>query len=687
MKKIKPLISGSLVRLIAPSSPFEKEKLEKGVGIFKAMGLKVIYSDQIFGSQGYLAGDDRSRLLDFLDAFTNPEYDAVIPVRGGYGSMRILPHLVRYVQDLHPKLFCGFSDITALHMFFMNIYGMHTIHGTNAIFATRLDEESLEKTKNALFGISLEQTFTYKGLVPLVGGRGFGKLVVGNLSLFAHLIGTPFAPPIKGSILVMEDVSEPLYRIDRMLTMLSMQEDIKEAIGFAFGDMGVATEEMSALEYVLRRFAETIGKPAVMGFPIGHVEKNHPVPQGVIAEIDADLGILKVIEDPYNRKEDVKVSFSFNPDFREVRFILKSGVGTVYPGAVLLVGDENDILLFEAVGRTGYPDLDPMSEEISTDTIFDLASLAKPLSVASLLMLFVQEGKVHLETEVGKYLPVNKDLGSCTIAALLSHTAGLAAWRPYAYNIIDRFGLSAGGSENARSEVISLLYQERPEIKHGCVYSDLGFMILSLLIEEVSGMTFDDAFHKMIAEPLGLKYTFFVRIRDGKVVSHPVEKRRFASTEICPIRGRLMKGEVHDENAWILGGISGHAGLFSTAKDCHKIISNMLSAYKGNHTGMFAPSVVRRFWSFEFTPLSSTRVLGFDTPCVVGSSAGTRPPRRAVGHLGFTGTSIWTDLSKGIIVVLLTNRVHPTRANQKIKDFRPKIHDAIWEETKVERYF
>lgn len=297
--KPRPLSNGGTVRILAPSSPFERSRLPDGVKVLTDMGLVPLHSERIFQADGYLAGPDTLRLHEVVAAFTTEPGDAVIPVRGGYGAMRILRELASHAGAFQPRLFMGFSDITALHLFLRAEVGLVTFHGPNVLSMARLDQPSRMRLQAALFGRDPEATFLYAGLQPLTSGRARGRTVVGNLSLVTSLIGTRWAAPLQGAILVLEDVSEPLYRVDRMLTQLSLQAGFEGVAGLAFGDLGVEEAERERLEGLLRDFARAAGKPAALGFPVGHGACNFPVPQGVEALLDADIGVLRVLESPY----------------------------------------------------------------------------------------------------------------------------------------------------------------------------------------------------------------------------------------------------------------------------------------------------------------------------------------------------------------------------------------------------
>lgn len=298
-QKPRPLVQGSTVRVIAPSSPFERSRLPAGVQVLSDLGLVPMMTERIYQADGYLAGPDALRRHEVLAAFTTEPGDAVVPARGGYGAMRLLDGLSPHAGAIKPRLFMGFSDITALHLFLRTEANLVTFHGPNVISMARLDEPSLARLKAALFGRDPEAAFLYAGLRPLLSGRARGRIVAGNLSLITSLIGTRWAAPLDGAILVLEDVSEPLYRVDRLLTQLSLQAGFERVAGLAFGDLGVEEAERERLEALLADFARAARKPAVMGFPIGHGGCNFPVPQGVEAEIDADIGLVRVLESPY----------------------------------------------------------------------------------------------------------------------------------------------------------------------------------------------------------------------------------------------------------------------------------------------------------------------------------------------------------------------------------------------------
>jgi CubicO group peptidase (beta-lactamase class C family) len=200
-------------------------------------------------------------------------------------------------------------------------------------------------------------------------------------------------------------------------------------------------------------------------------------------------------------------------------------------------------------------------------------------------------------------------------------------------------------------------------------YSDLGFMVLNWVVETVSGSALDRFLAAEIYPCLGVTDLFFVR--------HFENCRRgvFAATEDCPWRHAVLEGRVHDDNAYVVGGVDGHAGLFGTAEAVYRLLLELWRSFRGcGGSGFFEARQLARFLT---RAPSGERTLGFDTPAPQNASCGQFFPFQTVGHLGFTGTSFWMDLDAGVIVVLLTNRVHPTRQNTAIKAFRPRLHDLV----------
>jgi CubicO group peptidase (beta-lactamase class C family) len=351
----------------------------------------------------------------------------------------------------------------------------------------------------------------------------------------------------------------------------------------------------------------------------------------------------------------------------------------VFPGAVLLVGRGDDVIYERAFGwRSLVPDQSPMQ----SSTIFDLASLTKPLATTIAIMLLVNEKKVRLDDQVTQFVPAFGVFAksSTRIRHLLNHTSGLPAWKPYYEEVVkcENSGrINFMGSRAAKSYILEQIHRERPLTEPGkqALYSDLGFMVLGEVIETISGAELDVFCHDRIFQPLGLCSTSFIDLTQLSW-RFQTNENKIAPTEVCPWRKKVLCGEVHDDNAFAVGGVAGHAGLFSCARDIHAVVAQLDRCLQGNSSFLPQP-LVQEFFTKDDAVSNSTHTLGWDTPTPDKSSSGMHFSRKSVGHLGFTGTSLWWDLEKTCHVILLTNRVHPTRNNEKIKQFRPIIHDLI----------
>jgi len=335
----------------------------------------------------------------------------------------------------------------------------------------------------------------------------------------------------------------------------------------------------------------------------------------------------------------------------------------VFPGGVLLVSREDRVVFANAYGFANIFSAKPAT----LNTVFDLASLTKPLATGLAVMKLLDRGELDLEQSIASVLPAFIDSGKDEIRLyhLLSHTSGMPDYQPY-YKEISRLPWRIRKPSLRRllvkEPLVGLPGQRR-------VYSDPGFMILEWVVEAAGGAGLDRFVDENIYRPLGIEGLFFTNC--------PESHRRqcdFAATELCPWRGRLLAGMVHDDNAYSAGGVAGHAGLFGTAGDVHSLLLEILKGYENDPSCFFPSDLIREF----LTPGSGCRgCLGFDQPSAEGSSSGRYFSRNSVGHLGFTGTSFWMDLTRSIIVILLTNRVHPRRDNWKIRAFRPAVHDRI----------
>ena len=355
---------------------------------------------------------------------------------------------------------------------------------------------------------------------------------------------------------------------------------------------------------------------------------------------------------------------------KRIQRVLDAGAREgVYPGAALAVGQAGKVVFSL---RAGSLSTDPPGRVVDEGTIFDLGSLTKPLATTLALMRLVDTGRLDLDQPIAELLPESSGGDRrITPRLLLCHAAGLPDWRPYYRRLQDV------EPEMRKARCRSWILDEplAYEPGRGCVYSDLGFMVLEWVVERVAGVDMGTYVDLLFLEPLGLERTFLFRTGDAP----RFPKELFAATENCPWRGRVLRGEVHDENAFALGGYSGHAGLFGTAGEVFSLAGMLRDHLTAERNDLFHPETVRTFFHREDGIPGCSRALGWDTPSPHGSAAGRYFSEYSVGHLGFPGASLWMDLDKDVQVVLLTNRVHPTRRNGRIRDFRPHLHDCVME--------
>ena len=354
------------------------------------------------------------------------------------------------------------------------------------------------------------------------------------------------------------------------------------------------------------------------------------------------------------------------------------------PGAVVGARVPKNGETLEHFSERGLAVLQPERIPMTRRTIFDLASLTKPLATTTAILLLVDEGAVELDAPVAKYLPLfsERDKGAVTIRHLLSHSSGLKPWRAYHEMLLQKerkTGETLIGSPETRAYVIdrtirSALVHEPGE---AAVYGDLDFIVLGAVIEAVGSQRLDDFCRERIFGPLDMPDTFFIPIgRDAPLLPEPT-KRRIAATENCPWRDRILWGEVHDPNASVMGGVAGHAGLFSTVDDVVKFGQILIDVWHGRSEAL-PRGTLRQFLSRQNLPASSGWTLGWDTPTEGASSSGKYFSKTSVGHLGFTGTSLWIDLDREVVIALLTNRVHLIAKKSRF-ELRPIVHDAIIE--------
>ncbi|MGE5247415.1 MAG: serine hydrolase domain-containing protein [Verrucomicrobiota bacterium] len=354
--------------------------------------------------------------------------------------------------------------------------------------------------------------------------------------------------------------------------------------------------------------------------------------------------------------------------FREAAELLEAGPRDgAYTAAVLLVGQGEEVVWERSAGFA------------RTASAFDIASVTKPLA-AALFFALCQEGHLSLDAPVSGILPFSSPdprVGEIRFLHLLAHTSGLPAYLPLYEKVREAeqrdgrpiFG-AAEGHDLVVAEILSLPLAYPPG--SAWEYSDLGYILLGRAIEAAGFQSLDRLMEAKLTGPLGMRDTGYLPLcRLGDC-----ETGQIVPTGWSEVRQREKAGEVDDENAAAMGGVAGHAGIFSTARDLFLFAREVLRARKGEGRVLSGPSALA-LTSRVAVPRGCPRTAGFDTP-TAGSQAGETAPPDAFGHLGYTGCSLWVDPRAETVVVFLTNRVVHGTDNRKLSALRPRIHDAVW---------
>jgi len=291
------LAPGARVALVAPAGPLrDHQDLDRSIANVSSFGWVAVPGDHVLERDGYFAGSDAHRLGDLNRFLRDDSVDAIWCIRGGYGAMRLLEGIDYDALARRPKAIIGYSDITALHAAVGRRCGLVSYHGATArADLTELTRRSLA----AVLGDEWESlTIAHPSMTALERGTAHGRLAGGNLALLAALAGTPFMPELDGAILLLEDVGEAVYRVDRMLTQLWLSGALRNVAGLAFGSFTDIPEDQAnvqrPLERVLEEFAARCGVPCVSGFPMGHIDDQYTFPLGATATLNADEGLLLI---------------------------------------------------------------------------------------------------------------------------------------------------------------------------------------------------------------------------------------------------------------------------------------------------------------------------------------------------------------------------------------------------------
>jgi beta-glucosidase-like glycosyl hydrolase/CubicO group peptidase (beta-lactamase class C family) len=436
----------------------------------------------------------------------------------------------------------------------------------------------------------------------------------------------------------------------------------KPVVAMAFGSPYLIERFPDVRTWLAEFSTNDVSQRAAVRALFGQVAMQGQIPVTVPGTVKRGDGLAI----PANPMTLQPASAYMTDQLRPVFDLLDSSVTAgAFPGGVLAVGLRNQLVLrpFGKLTR------DAKASPVTASTIYDMASLTKVVVTAPSAMMLVQQKRLDLDAPLGRYLPeflaaAKSDpnptwRARVTVRMLLLHDSGLPAHRD--------FYKEAKGYDTVLAKVLAepLVHEPGTQVE----YSDLGFIMLGEIIQRLTGETLEQFAKSHIFAPLGMNDSLY---------NPPVSLRlRIARTEFdADFRKRLLHGEVHDENAWAMGGISGNAGLFSTAGDVAAFAQMMLNGGIYAHHRLLTRATIQQFTQRQ-TVGDSARTLGWDVPTPPTSSAGHFFSPESFGHTGFTGTSLWIDPERQLFVVLLTNRVNPTRTNEQIRQVRPAMHDAI----------
>jgi len=433
----------------------------------------------------------------------------------------------------------------------------------------------------------------------------------------------------------------------------------KPVVVIGFGNPYILSEFPEAKTYICSYGAPPISQLSMINALLGRVKISGKLPIEIPnTNFKLNDGIALESRGLYFPKAAIDTNY----DFTGVEEVMNKGLeDSVFPGAVLLIEQRGKVIYRKPFGRFTY---DKISPKMTEDAIFDLASVSKVVGTTTAAMMLCDEGKLDLDEKVTAYLPEfgNHGKENITVRNLLMHNAGFVPWKPFYKKY------------KTAEEVIDDIMNTELEYKTGTEtkYSDLGMITLQKVIEKISGKTLDKFLYERLFKPLGMTRTMYNPPPKYWYYCVPTEKDDYW-------RNMTMKGKVHDETAYLLNGVAGHAGLFSTADDIAKFMYMLLNGGKYGDKKFLEKSTIENWTTRQSS--QSSRGLGWDTKSEGFSSAGEKFSVHSFGHTGFTGTSVWADKDRDLFVVLLTNRVYPTRKNRKIIKFRPKLHNAVIDAT------
>lgn len=433
----------------------------------------------------------------------------------------------------------------------------------------------------------------------------------------------------------------------------------KNVIVYSFGNPYIIRNFPEVSTYLCGFAWQDYAQSSAVQALFGEIEINGRMPVTVPGVVRRGEGLYRPgipVEDAFTRKKKevstLRVGYPHEAgvnvaELKNIETVIKEGLAdSAYPGATFIAGRNGIIFYRKAFGKLSY---DKRAPATRLSTIYDLASLTKPIATTSAVMLLYDRGLIRLDDPVCKFIPEFSSGGkeNITIKHLLTHSSGLPGWTKL---------WKKGGTP---AEMLSYLYQMKPVAEPGerTIYSCLGFIVLGKVVERITGRSLDDFLEDELFEPLAMNRTFF----------NPPDSLRdqIAPTEFDSGRGGIVHGKVHDENAYYLGGVSGNAGLFSTVSDLAIFAQMLLNRGSYNGRRFFREETVELFLSPQNLPPGSKRALGWGVIEVGG--------KRVIAHTGFTGTAIWLVPDEDLFAIFLTNRIHPDRRNVKIESVRKKL--------------